>query len=1141
MFHIERIFGPFSHLVLLLVFSLIWTTVPASALTKEAAIENCRMSVGKPIVMACMRGGGNSFEGCREKARPQVVACVMAALNAANGRANVAVAVPTEAAPKPVPGTALPAGFVAPPRTISDIRSILDEEKPDPAVIEQLKTAANAVPTGKEARGVLSQFYFDRSAARSQLGRLADAITDANKAIEVGRGVIDAFTMGRNTQLLALNYFYAGDLKQSLDIYLRMLRETNVQGAKGYAFSTNRQISNVLAQMGDVPQAEAYLRRSLVLIQEARTSGLPGWRDNYQKFGQNWEAEVEFNRAVVFEARGQFREAEASYRMMEQRKHAGMEAVLARENAPTRSTILQSIDAAVAGQARMKARLGRLAEAEVDARRALLSRLQDSGKYNSSTARYVMNLADILVEEGRYGEAEQLTRVVVDINRTVGLADNSQATVTPLAHLAGILRLERKNEEANAIFNQIDAAVAKWDPQRRQAFELNPSRILSLYASGQVDAGIAAAEQLVKRQVQRVGENHFDAASAHGTLAIGLMRAGRDGDAIREFKAAIPVMLANAQENADDDDTTLVAARSLRLQTVVESYFTLLARAEGATDAVGEETFGLADSVRGHTVQQALAASSARAAAHDPALADLVRKEQDLTKQVNAQLGALNNVLSIPSSERDEKGVQQIQAAIATQRAERDKARLEIKQKFPAYAELVSPKPPNVQEIRATLADGEAMLSFYFGQDSAFVWAVPKSGPIAFAPVNAKIGDVETKVRKLREALEPQAAMISDIPPFDLKLGYELYELLLKPVESGWKPAKNLIVVTNGALGLLPLSLLPTAPSEVKEDEDPLFAGYRNVPWLARTHAVTSIPSAAALRTLRQLPPGKAGRGGLVAFGDPYFNRDQQIEAETAAQTVEANLDINELNVKTQTTDAGSSVTRGAPLKRRSSPKLEGVDSAEIGLLPRLPDTAEELKSIALALQEDPSKVLFLGKDAKESAVKTMNLSGFKIVAFATHGLVPGELNGLTQPALALSAPAVTGEDGDGLLTMEEILGLRLDADWVILSACNTGAGAGAGAEAASGLGRAFFYAGTRALLVTNWSVHSQSARQLVTDLFRRQAQDPKIGRSEALRQAMLSLMDGPGYLNSEGKTEFAYAHPLFWAPYTIIGDGGVR
>ena len=1136
MFIIKRISAAVSRLLVPLAFPLILATGPAHGLTKEAAVESCRERVGRPIVMSCMRGGGGSLEGCREKARPSVVACIITALNAANGRANVAVALPTEAAPKHAAGISLPAGFIAPPRTISDIRSILDGEKPDPALIEKLKAAANAIPTGKESRGELSLLYFDRSAARSQLGRLADAIVDANKAIEVGRGAIDAFAMGRATQLLALNYFYAGDLKQALDIYVRMLRETDVRGAKGYAFSTNRQISNVLAQMGDVAQAEAYLRRNLTLIQEARTSGLPGWRENYQKFGQSWEAEVEFNRALIFEARGQFREAETSYRIMEQRKRAGMQSLLAHENAPTRSTILQSIDAAAAGQARMKARLGRLAEAEVDARRALLSRLKDTGKYNSTTARYVMNLADILVEQGRYEEAEQLTRVAVDVNRTVGLADDSQATVTPLAHLAGILRLERKNDEASAIFAQIDAAVAKWDPQRRQAFELNPARILSLYASGQLDAGIAAAEQLVKRQVGRVGENHFDAASARGTLAIGLMRAGRDADAIREFRAAIPVMMANAQENADDEDTTLVVARSLRLQTIVESYFALLARAPGMTDAVGEETFSLADSVRGHTVQQALAASSARAAAHDPGLADLVRKEQDLTKQVNAELGALNNALAIPSNERDEKGTQQIQAAISTLRTERDKARLEIKQRFPAYADLVSPKPPSVQEIKATLADDEAMLSFYFGQDSAFVWAVPKSGPIAFAAVNARTGDIESKIRKLREALEPQAAMISDIPPFDLRLGYELYEMLLKPVEGGWKPARNLIVVTNGALGLLPLSLLPTAPAEVKEDDDVLFAGYRKVPWLARTHAVTTIPSAAALRTLRQLPPGKRGRGGLVAFGDPYFSKDQQAEAEAAALTVEAKLET-----PTQTTDPSNNVTRGMPLKRRSSPKLEGVDSAEIGLLPRLPDTADELKSIALALQEDPSKVLFLGKNASEGAVKTMNLSGFKIVAFATHGLVPGELNGLTQPALALSAPSVTGEDGDGLLTMEEILGLKLDADWVILSACNTGAGAGAGAEAASGLGRAFFYAGTRALLVTNWSVHSQSARQLVTDLFRRQAENLKMGRSEALRQAMVALMDGPGYLNDEGKSEFAYAHPLFWAPYTIIGDGGAR
>ena len=548
---------------------------------------------------------------------------------------------------------------------------------------------------------------------------------------------------------------------------------------------------------------------------------------------------------------------------------------------------------------------------------------------------------------------------------------------------------------------------------------------------------------------------------------------------------------------------------------------------ENSAGDVGVETFSLADAIRGRSVQQALAASSARAAAKDPALAELVRKEQDLGKQVNAQLGTLTNVLSLPSHERDEKGVQAINASINALRADRTKARQEISQRFPAYADLISPKPPSVEQIRATLADGEAMLSFYFGQNSSFVWAVPKNGPVAFAAIKASSGDIESKVRKLREALEPQAAMISDIPPFDLKLAYELYSLLLQPVESGWKPAKNLIVVTNGALGLMPLSLLPTAETEIRSDDDPLFSDYRNVPWLARTHAVTTVPSAAALRTLRQLPPGK-----------PKARRTDRVRRSLFQQGTgsrSCNAD------KVRVADAGGNTTRGGPLKRRNSPKLEGVDSAELAMLPRLPDTSEELKSIALALQADPSKVLNLGKQASEQAVKTMDLSGFKVLAFATHGLVPGELNGLSQPALALSSPTVTGGDGDGLLTMEEILGLKLDADWVVLSACNTGAGAGAGAEAASGLGRAFFYAGTRALLVTNWSVHSQSARELVTDLFRRQAQDPKLTRGEALRLAMMALVDGPGYAGADGKVEFAYAHPLFWAPYTIIGDGGVR
>jgi CHAT domain-containing protein len=123
---------------------------------------------------------------------------------------------------------------------------------------------------------------------------------------------------------------------------------------------------------------------------------------------------------------------------------------------------------------------------------------------------------------------------------------------------------------------------------------------------------------------------------------------------------------------------------------------------------------------------------------------------------------------------------------------------------------------------------------------------------------------------------------------------------------------------------------------------------------------------------------------------------------------------------------------------------------------------------------------------------------------------------------------------------MEEILGLRLNADWVVLSACNTAGGRGTGSEAVSGLGRAFFYAGARALLVSNWPVETTSARALTIELFRRQQVQSNLTRARALQQTMTWLMDGPGFVDPRTNTVvFSYAHPIFWAPFTLVGDGG--
>ncbi len=147
----------------------------------------------------------------------------------------------------------------------------------------------------------------------------------------------------------------------------------------------------------------------------------------------------------------------------------------------------------------------------------------------------------------------------------------------------------------------------------------------------------------------------------------------------------------------------------------------LVARGEkGDGDKTARETFALADAIRRHSVQQALAASSARASISDPALAALVRRQQDLVKQVNAQLGMLNNVLSLPSAQRGDNAVKALEVSIANLRAQRNKDRAEIARRFPRYADLVDPKPPSIDEIKAILKPGGGAVVVLFRATERF-------------------------------------------------------------------------------------------------------------------------------------------------------------------------------------------------------------------------------------------------------------------------------------------------------------------------------------------------------------------------------------------------------------------------------------
>jgi CHAT domain-containing protein len=1023
----------------------------------------------------------------------------------------------------------------------ADVIALLDQEKPDPDKAAALAADADRDIPPDLADADRGQAYLHRAQARAQIGRLNDAIADAEEALKLGKGQNYRRVTSRYQQFLYHLLLRVGDFKRAVPLIMAQIRnlERLEPGRLFSLYSDLARIEGAADNMEGVERIDRNIHGLLVQSRSWQAASTDPFRAGYQ-------SSVDDVDGYLYELKSRYAEAEAVY-------HHGREAQIDALNRydeqvkveggdfPPREEFERFIDSFQLNEARMKVLEGRALEGEVDAREVLLRRLQRLGKYHEETGLAVAVLSQALDGEGRNEDAEKLTRATLDIYRSVGLPDDAARVIGNMQHLAHILDDRNQPDQAQKIYDQIDRLVAGWDAPRREAVVNETPRIKQLIATGRAAAAVDLASRKLDRERARSGDNSPATAVVRGYLASALAKAGRGTEAAAAFKAAVPILLESARQEENDDSLTAGAIAN-RNRYILENYIELLARDSSlAGTATAGETIGLADKLRGQSVQRALAQALARSATKDPSLGGLARTEQDLSKQLNAGVTDLASLLAQPSDQRDDKAVKGMQAKVAKLRTDHATAARALAKRFPTYANLIDPPPVHAADIRAVLREGEALLSFYFGENASFVWVVAKNGPVTFRELAITGSELDQKVAKLREALEPDALTVGKIPPFDVALAHNLYATLLQPIEDAWRPARNLIVVTNGALGFLPLGLLPTAPTELVPDPSLLFAEYRRVPWLARDHAVTVMPSVSALRALRTTAVADTHREKLIGFGDPYFNlaqADEAAQAELVAANPPPADQAGTGGPELAAAPPAAVDTPAAPLGLRSG-LPPGIFDVNLANLPRLPDTAEELRAIAAALGVDPATTLKLGKEANERVVKATKLSAYRLVAFATHGLMADDIEGLDQPALALTAPRVAGITGTGFLTMEDILTLKLNADWVILSACNTGAGAGEGAEAASGLGRAFFYAGARTLLVTNWSVHSQSARALIADVFQRQASDPKLTRAEALRRAMMGLLDGPGLLDDTGKTLFTYAHPLFWAPYSVIGDGG--
>lgn len=752
-----------------------------------------------------------------------------------------------------------------------------------------------------------------------------------------------------------------------------------------------------------------------------------------------------------------------------------------------------------------------------DQLRVAAERVLEVNKRSSLTIRVSQTLGRLAMEQGKLDTSKAIFSDAIDAIKDSGGAETSLRLASLYKQMA-LLEMLQENWPRALMWHEDRARLIEaMGRERGSVGKRYVEYAYTLLRLGRTAESVDMMRKLVSTRDRLYDESSLYYWEGKAFLGIALAAAKEREEALAILKVAVPRILDIAKGERSSSDAGVL--RTARLSWLLDGYLSLLADyAAGALPgdraAAMDEAFRMADLARGSTVQRALAASASRVNIGDPALAGLARQEQSLQHEIGTLAENIGDLISRGRTGEQDRIVADMRASLDTLRREHDKILSELERRFPDYAALLNPKPVDIAATRNALRPDEALVSVYVGSDRTLVWSVPARGEPAFAIAPLSRAELEHKAEALLGAMNP-ALSAARLPNYRFDIAHELYVKLLADVESGWGDAKELVVVSHGRLAQLPFAVLTAAPFQA--DAKPDYAEMANAPWLIKRIAISQLPTASSLPLLRAQSRARRSELPFIGFGDPVF------AAASAPSRGKATR--------------GAFIRRsppGAADARSTAAPRDGEPGTHIDfrLLPPLPETAQEIKEIAQLLAANPARDVYLQRRASEAQVKQADLTPYRIVMFATHGLMGGEMPGLYQPALALSNPALSGDGEDGMLTMEEILRLKLRADWVVLSACNSAAAGGQSGESVSGLGRAFFFAGAQSLLVTNWAVETESARLLTTDVFRRQAADPKLSRTRALQQASLALM-------RQSAGGFSYAHPLFWAPYSLVGDGG--
>ena len=787
------------------------------------------------------------------------------------------------------------------------------------------------------------------------------------------------------------------------------------------------------------------------------------------------------------------------------------------------------------------------AAAEAAFRAALALQQKALGKDNPNTATAVMTLALELSDDGRYaeattlfGQAERLAPGAADpieqarllhyraldaMNRGQFAAADGllQSAVAAYSALVPASALTRRAPTRSGAFGGglVSDQEMITDPAAQGALvgliEAKRNEALVLRQLGKLDESqsvlasateIAEGNRLLRPIVEaRLYLTSSVTASAMGNSALMLddlaLSTRAFGRALPESKPLADTLLLRAGElaRAGKGDDVLPLCRvaiaslaALKASTgaaavapCLDAYAAAAAADATQRQALLAEMFTAAQLGQGGITSQQIAQATARLQenARDPHVAEAIRRRED----ASSKLQALYTQRDAKASAAQGAGAgavadtTAIETEIKKTQADLADADSALQAASPKLGQLEQEVAPAAQ-VLAALHPHEALIEITAGPTDGWVFVL-RGGEIVVGKMPIGVAAVDKLVRAVRASI----ILTDHLPTFDVADARKLYDVTLGTVSGALEGVDRVVVAPPGPLLALPFEVLLTGPADA--------AHLADAPWLVRRFTLAHVPAPANFVGLRKIASDTRATQAWFGFGDFVP------------------LSLKQANGSF----SGTSCAESAQL-------LAG--------LPQLPYARRELDAARAVLGAGPQDEL-LGASFTVPAVEKAPLKSFRVLHFAAHALLPSELRCQSEPAIVTSDPATATDASQALLTASDVAQLNLDADLVILSACNSGgAGGSTAGESLSGLARAFFFAGARALMVTHWSVNDQVAAYLVVSTLQRMHANPALGAAAALRETQLSMLEQAGK-----DLPPQIAAPFFWAGFAVIGDGG--